>query len=125
MEALEAAAEQIVPGLIDEPAWPTLRAHLLLLAAHGTDPVAQLSRSRGQPGTQLRRRPPPSWTGGWTATGSFKTPARACCRGCPASRKGCATIRRADYLAARSDLVRTLADQAGATITDTDPPAEG
>jgi hypothetical protein len=28
----------------------------------------------------------------------------------------------ADYLAARSDLVRTLADQVGATITDTDPP---
>ena len=41
--ALDVAAEQMVPGLIDEPAWPTLRAHLLLLAAHGTDPVAQLA----------------------------------------------------------------------------------
>jgi hypothetical protein len=27
-----------VPGLVDEPAWPTLRAHLLLLAMHGSDP---------------------------------------------------------------------------------------
>ena len=31
----------------DEPAWPTLRAHLLLLAAHGTDPVAQLAAAAG------------------------------------------------------------------------------
>src|SRR5215211_6291225 len=41
--ALDVAAEQIVPGLIEEPAWPTLRGHLLLLAAHGADPVAQLA----------------------------------------------------------------------------------
>ena len=47
VEALDAAAEQIVPGLTDEPAWPTLRAHLLLLAAHGTDPVAQLAAVAG------------------------------------------------------------------------------
>ena len=31
----------------EEPAWPTLRAHLLLLAAHGTDPVAQLAAVAG------------------------------------------------------------------------------
>ena len=47
VEALDVAAEQIVPGLTDEPAWPTLRAHLLLLAAHGTDPVAQLAAAAG------------------------------------------------------------------------------
>jgi conjugative relaxase-like TrwC/TraI family protein len=47
VEALNIAAEQIVPGLTDEPAWPTLRAHLLLLAAHGTDPVAQLAAVAG------------------------------------------------------------------------------
>jgi DNA primase catalytic core len=40
--ALETAAEQAVPGLADEPAWPTLRARLLLLSAAGIDPVAQL-----------------------------------------------------------------------------------
>jgi DNA primase catalytic core len=42
LAALEKAAEQAVPGLADEPAWPTLRARLLLLAAAGTDPVPQL-----------------------------------------------------------------------------------
>jgi DNA primase catalytic core len=43
LAALEKAAEQAVPGLPDEPAWPTLRARLLLLfAAAGVDPVAQL-----------------------------------------------------------------------------------
>jgi DNA primase catalytic core len=31
-----------VPGLADEPAWPALRARLLLLGASGIDPVAQL-----------------------------------------------------------------------------------
>ena len=30
-QALQASANQLVPGLTDEPAWPTLRAHLLLL----------------------------------------------------------------------------------------------
>ena len=47
------AAEQMVPGLTDEPAWPTLRAHLLLLAAHGTDPVAQLAAVAGSRGEVL------------------------------------------------------------------------
>ena len=40
--AFEKAAEQAVPGLADEPAWPTLRARLLLPSAAGIDPVAQL-----------------------------------------------------------------------------------
>ena len=40
--ALERAAEQAIPGLADEPAWPTLRARLLLLGASGIDPIAQL-----------------------------------------------------------------------------------
>jgi hypothetical protein len=39
---LEKAAEQALPGLTDEPAWRTLRGRLLLLAASGTDPIAQL-----------------------------------------------------------------------------------
>ncbi|MEP7333072.1 MAG: MobF family relaxase [Terracoccus sp.] len=39
---LERAAEKIVPGLVDQAAWPTLRAHLILLSAHDIDPVASL-----------------------------------------------------------------------------------
>jgi hypothetical protein len=34
---LEGFANRLVPGLTDEPAWPTLRARLLLLAAEGAD----------------------------------------------------------------------------------------
>jgi len=39
---LEAFANQLVPGLADEPAWPSLRAHLLLLAVDGADPQQPL-----------------------------------------------------------------------------------
>ena len=40
--ALEAGADRIVPAIADDPAWPTLRAHLILLAATGTDPTTAL-----------------------------------------------------------------------------------
>jgi DNA primase catalytic core len=43
--ALENAADKAVPGLTDAPAWPTLRSRLLLLAATGTDPIAQLRKA--------------------------------------------------------------------------------
>jgi DNA primase catalytic core len=39
VEALENAIDQVVPGITDSPAWPTLRGHLALLAADGNDPV--------------------------------------------------------------------------------------
>jgi conjugative relaxase-like TrwC/TraI family protein len=42
VQALETSANQLVPGLTDEPAWPTLRAHLLLLAGDGADPHQRL-----------------------------------------------------------------------------------
>src|SRR5215208_4944168 len=32
----------MLDGLTDEPAWPTLRGHLLMLAAAGADPVTEL-----------------------------------------------------------------------------------
>jgi ATP-dependent exoDNAse (exonuclease V) alpha subunit len=41
-QALEGFANQLMPGLADEPAWPTLRAHLLLFAADGADPHERL-----------------------------------------------------------------------------------
>jgi len=40
VENLETAVNQVVPGITDSPAWPTLRGHLALLAADGNDPVA-------------------------------------------------------------------------------------
>ncbi|GAA2469045.1 MobF family relaxase [Terrabacter carboxydivorans] len=44
---LERDAEQAVPGLAEAPAWPTLRAHLILLAAHDRDPTAALRAAAG------------------------------------------------------------------------------
>ncbi|MGL5823386.1 MAG: MobF family relaxase [Nocardioides sp.] len=48
LDHLENAADQVVPGLTDEPAWPTLRAHLLLLAANRVDPVDALRAAAGE-----------------------------------------------------------------------------
>jgi hypothetical protein len=42
LAALEIGAERTVPGIHDEPAWPTLRAHLILLTTTGTDPLTAL-----------------------------------------------------------------------------------
>jgi len=42
VRSLEEAAEALVPGVAEDPAWPTLRAHLLLLGAAGTDPIRGL-----------------------------------------------------------------------------------
>jgi len=39
---LDLAADRIIPDLTRAHAWPTLRAHLLLLSAHGLDPVREL-----------------------------------------------------------------------------------
>jgi conjugative relaxase-like TrwC/TraI family protein len=39
---LDRSADRLLNGLTEEPAWPTLRGQLLLLAAAGADPVAEL-----------------------------------------------------------------------------------
>jgi conjugative relaxase-like TrwC/TraI family protein len=45
---LDRSAGQLLNGLTEEPAWPTLRSHLLLLAAAGADPVAELLTATAQ-----------------------------------------------------------------------------
>ena len=40
---LDAGADRVVAGVTDDPAWPTLRAHLVLLAANGGDPLTHLN----------------------------------------------------------------------------------
>lgn len=47
MDALDTTADQLVPGLSHEAAWPALRAHLLLIGAHGEDPVDALRAAAG------------------------------------------------------------------------------
>ena len=44
---LEAGADRIVPSIADDPAWPTLRAHLILLAATGAEPLTALHFAAG------------------------------------------------------------------------------
>ena len=48
LAALDGTAEQLVPGLTDSPAWPTLRSHLILDAASGIDPVRALTDAVGK-----------------------------------------------------------------------------
>ncbi|MCE0485440.1 MobF family relaxase [Ornithinimicrobium sediminis] len=43
LQELNEAAEQVVPGMTNAAAWPTLRAHLTLIAAGGQDPVQVLT----------------------------------------------------------------------------------
>ncbi len=47
VDALDNAVDTLVPGLSDEAAWPTLRAHLLLLGAAGENPVEALRAAAG------------------------------------------------------------------------------
>jgi conjugative relaxase-like TrwC/TraI family protein len=47
VDALDTAVETSAPGLSDEAAWPTLRAHVLLLGAAGVNPVEALRAAAG------------------------------------------------------------------------------
>jgi conjugative relaxase-like TrwC/TraI family protein len=43
VDTLDSRSEQVIPGIIDEPAWPTLRANLISLAAEtGVHPLVHL-----------------------------------------------------------------------------------
>jgi conjugative relaxase-like TrwC/TraI family protein len=80
-EALEGFANRLVPGLTDEPAWPTLRARLLFLGADGADPHKHETHATPAR-SAVPTTEPPSWTGAST------TPAHAVVemvlsRGCP------------------------------------------
>jgi hypothetical protein len=48
LPGLDDRADRLITSLTGEPAWPTLRAHLLLLAAAGADPVAELLTAAAQ-----------------------------------------------------------------------------
>ncbi|WP_052057160.1 MobF family relaxase [Rhodococcoides fascians] len=43
MAAIDTAADAAIAGLTDDAAWPVLRGHLAILAAHGRDPVDALN----------------------------------------------------------------------------------
>jgi DNA primase catalytic core len=54
---LDQAAEQLVDALAEAPAWPALRAHLLLLAAAGDDPIGRLRAAASQGELDTARDP--------------------------------------------------------------------
>jgi hypothetical protein len=46
VDALDRRADQVVPGVTDEPAWPTLRTDLIALAAEtGEHPLVHLHQA--------------------------------------------------------------------------------
>ena len=57
VDALDSAVERLAPGLSDEAAWPTLRAHLLLLGAAGESPVEALLAAAGDRELDTARDP--------------------------------------------------------------------
>lgn len=48
MSTIDAAADQVHPGLTRMPAWPTLRMHLATIAVAGDDPIAALQQAAGR-----------------------------------------------------------------------------
>ena len=76
MTALEAHAEQLAPGILDSPAWPTLRGHLPC-----SPPKAITPKPRSPPPCAHGRStppptPPPSWTGASTRPTPAPPPTR-------------------------------------------------
>ena len=123
VEALDVAAEQIVPGLIEEPAWPTLGAHLLLLAAQGTDPVAQLAAVAGirEVDSADDRAAVLDWRLDDTGHRNAAPGPLPWLPGIPQGLRDHPVW--GNYLAGRSDLVRTLTDEIRAAVADRDQPA--
>ena len=109
--SLDQSADHLLKGLTREPAWPTLRGHLLLLAAAGADPVAELLTAAAAAGPDAAPmiRPLSSTRGSTTST---RSPPGGRCRGCRAfPHRIAADPGWGPYLAARSHLVAQLADQ--------------
>ena len=122
VEALEVSGEQIVPGLTGEPAWPTLRAHLLLLAANGADPAAQLAAAvcARELDSAEDRAAVVDWRLDDTGHRNAGPGPLPWLPGIPTGLR--AHPEWGGYLTARSELVATLADRVRASVGDTDTP---
>jgi hypothetical protein len=117
---LELAADQMMPGLTDELAGPSLRAHLLLLAAHGKDPATQLAAAAGS--RELASADDRAAVLEWRLDNTNHPIA-----GPLPWLAGIPTRLHDDpiwghYLTARSELVAALANQVKATVVDTGLP---
>ncbi|WP_298747086.1 MobF family relaxase [uncultured Serinicoccus sp.] len=119
---LERAAD-LVPELTQSPAWPTLRAHLILLSAHDVDPVAALRQAAVT--RELDTAADPAAVLGWRLDDSGLRNAGPgplpWLPGIPASLAADPTW--SDYLSERADLVRDLAEQVSEESRDADTPS--
>ena len=87
---LETHADKLAPGILDSPAWPTLRGHLALIAAEGQQPEPPRSPP---PCANGRSTPPPTSPPSSTGASTPPTPAppsQGRPPGCPASPNGSA-----------------------------------
>ena len=114
---LETGADRTVPGIADDPAWPTLRADLVLLAADGADPLVALhaAASARELDTAVDRAAVLDWRlpdPGGTGTGPLPW-----VPGIPHALQS--DPHWGTYLTARSDLVTTLAAQVRQQATST------
>ncbi|WP_198950086.1 MobF family relaxase [Kineosporia sp. A_224] len=137
---LEVAAEQVLPGLTEHEAWPTLRAHLAMHALDGRDPSDLLSTLHNTLNTVAARREldsahDPAAVLDWrldpthlrTATpGPLPwlpgIPAALAALAANSNSTGADTEQNwGKYLAARADLVRALAADVATTASGWTP----
>ena len=118
VNALDNAVETLVPGLSEEAAWPTLRAHLLLLGAAGENPVDALRAAAGD--RELETAHDRAAVLDWRLDASGLRNAGAG----PLPWMPAVPARLAEdphwgaYLSQRAHLVEQLADQVGTRATD-------
>jgi conjugative relaxase-like TrwC/TraI family protein len=107
---LDQAAEELIDGLTDAPAWPALRAHLLLIAATGHDPLQALSTAaRGELDTAHDPAAVLDWRLDDTGMRDANPGPLPWVPGVPAALAQ--DPQWDDYLAQRAELVTSLADQ--------------
>ncbi|WP_130014290.1 MobF family relaxase [Serinicoccus sediminis] len=122
VDRLERAAD-LVPELTQSSAWPTLRAHLILLSAHDVDPVAALRQAAVT--RELDTAADPAAVLGWRLDdGGLRNAGPGplpWLPGIPASLVADPTW--SDYLIQRADLVCALAEQVSQESRDADTPS--
>jgi conjugative relaxase-like TrwC/TraI family protein len=119
---LAAQADQLVLWLSAEPAWPTLRGHLIQFAAHGQDPMVVLRDALNQ--GDLGTADDPAAVLDWRIDPTRQLPAGPLpwLPGVPQRLAEDPAWGR--YLTARAELVGELAGRVRATPIDVDRPPE-
>jgi hypothetical protein len=122
VQALECFANRLVPGLTEEPPWPTLRAHLLILAVDGADPQQRLHAMHDdrEISSAENRAAVLDWRLNDTSLLSGRDGPLPWLRGLPD--RIAADPTWGPYLNARSDLVAQLVDEVRRNAA-ADPPA--